>query len=94
MYYITHPLNNSEDARALSHLFAFDENLLLLLQLLNHIERQLENAGYNVRWSKREPLGQRNISHSLAPVDLDPDEIFRVGSILDIVSYITTLVSC
>lgn len=67
---------------------ALDQQLLLLHQALGDIQRDLERVGHDVGGREGQPLRQRDVFHAVALVDLDPDEVFRLGGILDVVAYL------
>lgn len=64
-----------------------DQNLLLLLDRLGHIQRNLEDTGDNVGGSQSQPLRERNVLDSVTVVDLDPHQVFRGGCVLNVVAY-------
>ncbi len=48
--------------------------LLLRLELLHHSRRNLQRAGHDVGRGQGEPLGEADVDHPIALVDLDPDQ--------------------
>lgn len=67
--------------------------MLLLYQARRDIKRDLQRVGHDVGGREGQPLRQRDVLHAIALVDLDPDEVFRLGGILDVVAYLGTTFS-
>lgn len=63
-----------------------DEQLLLLDQALGDVERDLERVGHDVGGREGQPLRQRDVFYAFALVDLDPDEVFRLRGVFDVVA--------
>lgn len=64
-----------------------DQNLLLLLDRLGHVQWNLEDTGDNVCGSQSQPLRERNVLDSVTLVDLDPHQVFRGRGVLNVVTY-------
>lgn len=64
-----------------------NDELLLLLQVLHHGERDVQGSGYDLRGSEREPLGQTDVRDAVGLVDLDPHELLSVRGVLDVVAW-------
>ena len=62
------------------------KNLLLFLQLLHHREGDIQRVGDQVRRGEGKPLGQADVGHAVALVELDPDQLFGVGCVFDVVT--------
>lgn len=58
--------------------FAFDENLLLLLQVRGNIDRNLQYTRDNISRCQCKPLCQRDIRDTVTLVDLNPDQVLGV----------------
>lgn len=69
-----------------------NQDLLLLLDLLGKLQRDLESLGHDIRRRECEPLRQADVGDTLRLVDLDPDEILVLGGVLNVVSI--TPISC
>ena len=67
-------------------LIALDEDLLLLLELLDKSNVDLERLRDNVGGRERQPLCQRDVLDLVGLVNLDPDQVFSVGRVLDVMS--------
>jgi hypothetical protein len=67
-------------------LSVFDQILLLLHEVLSDLERDLERVRDDVGRREREPLRQRDVLHAVALVYLNPDELFGIGCVLDIMA--------
>lgn len=63
-----------------------DKDLLVLLELFNKLNRDLKCLCDNIWRCKSKPLCQGNISNVVRLVDLNPDQIFSLGCVLDIMS--------
>jgi hypothetical protein len=63
----------------------FNQDLLLLLQFVNELNRYLEYLRHNVRRRKSQPLGQRNVSHTVRLVDFNPDKVL-IANVLNVVA--------
>lgn len=63
-----------------------DQDLLLLLDLLGEFKRNLQNLGNNLGRRERKPLRQRDVGDAVRFVDFNPDEVFGLGSVLDVVA--------
>lgn len=65
-----------------------DENLLLLLERLDELDGHLQRLGGHLRGSQGQPLSEGDVGDAVRLVDLDPDEILRLGGVLDVVARI------
>jgi hypothetical protein len=65
---------------------ALDKNLLFLLDLLNDTDVDLENVGNSISGSQSKPLSKRNISDTVTLVELDPNQLLGLRSVLDVVA--------
>lgn len=63
-----------------------NQHLLLPLDLLDKLNRNVESLGDNVGGSEGEPLAKGDVRHAVRFVDLDPDEVFSVRGVLDVVA--------
>lgn len=63
-----------------------NENLLLLLNVLDESNIHLERLCRNLRRCQRKPLRQRNVRDTVRLVDFDPDEVFVLGGIFNVVT--------
>lgn len=68
-----------------------DENLLVLLELVDKLNGDVEGLGDEVGRGESEPLAQRDVSHAVGLVDLDPDEVLGLGGVLNVVATWTLL---
>lgn len=62
------------------------KKLLLLLQLIHHLPRDLEGARHDIRWGESQPLRQRDVSHALGLVQLDPHQVLGGRGVKDVVA--------
>lgn len=62
------------------------QNLLLLLELLSNFEGNLESLGNEISRGKGKPLGQRDVGDAVRLVNLDPDKILSLRSVLNVVA--------
>lgn len=58
--------------------------MLLLLQLLHHRNGNLERLRNDIGRSQCQPLREGNIRHSVRLIDLNPDQVFRLGRVFDV----------
>lgn len=65
---------------------SLDEKLLLLLDVLDCLDIDLEGVGDGVRRGQSQPLGKRDVRHTVALVNFDPDKFLRLGSVLNVVT--------
>lgn len=63
-----------------------EKHLLLLLELVDKADGNLQGLGYDVGRGQRQPLGQRDVGDTVRLVDLNPDEVFGLGRVLDVVT--------
>lgn len=63
-----------------------DEELLLLLERLDELDGHLERLRSHLGGCQGEPLRQGNIGDAVRFIDLDPDQVFRLGRVLDVVA--------
>lgn len=71
-----------------------NDQLLLLLQALGNIKRNLQSAGDNARRRQSQPLRQRYIHYAVALVDLDPRESLVRRSVLNVMARVIWKDSC
>ena len=64
------------------------QNLLLRLQLIDNLNRDFKDSRNDVVRGKSKPLGERNIFNCIAFEVLNPDKLFIIRSILDVVTLI------
>lgn len=64
-----------------------NKNLLLFLQALDDIYRDLENVRHDIRRCERKPLRQRYICDALSLVDFDKGQVLCFGGIFNIMAY-------
>jgi hypothetical protein len=69
-----------------SHHGSLQQNLLPLLQLLHKSDRDLERLRDNIGGCQGQPLRQGDVHDPIGLVNLDPDQIIRLGRILDVMS--------
>ena len=67
-------------------LLRLNKILLLLLQCLRKAQRHLQRPGHNIRRRQRKPLTQANISHPITLINLNPRQIVRLRSILNVMA--------
>jgi hypothetical protein len=65
------------------------KHLLLLLQSLHNIHRNLQHTRHDFRRRQRQPLRQRDIRHTLRLVDLNEGQVLRGGGVFDVVACAT-----
>lgn len=66
--------------------FRGEENLLFFLQVFHHREGYVECFRHDIRWGEGEPLRQADISHVIALVEFDPDQLFGFGRVFNIMA--------
>lgn len=62
------------------------ENLLLLLQFLDELDWDFECRSDEISWCKSEPLSQWDIGNAVRLVDFNPDKLFSIGSVFNVMS--------
>lgn len=67
-------------------LLSVNDNLLLLLQALHHIDINLQNIRDNIGRGERQPLRQGDISNTIGLVNLDEGEVFGGGCVLNVMA--------
>lgn len=68
-----------------------NQHLLLLLHALHNMHGQLKHVRHYARRRQREPLCQSDVRDTIALVQLDPDQVLRVGGVLDVMSCLVLL---
>ena len=68
-----------------------DQDLLLFLELVDKLNGDLENLGYNLGWCESKPLRQWDVRDAVRFVDLDPDEVL-VTCVLNVMAELNMLV--
>lgn len=68
-------LKDDESKNLSATLAPLDQDLLLFCQILHNLNRNLQNSSDDICWRKCQPLGERNIRHSVALVQLDPSQV-------------------
>jgi hypothetical protein len=63
-----------------------NNDLLLFLQALDYVDRNLKHICDNVRRRKSQPLRQRDIGNTLRLIDLDEGQILRLRRVLNVVA--------
>ena len=63
-----------------------DQKLLLLLQPFHNGQRHFQRASYNIFWCEREPLGKAYVGHAIALIELNPNQLLGLRSILDVMA--------
>jgi|TARA_R110002003_G_scaffold235_18_gene17082 hypothetical protein len=63
-----------------------NNDLLLLLEALDNVNRNLENVCYDISRRESKPLSQRDISDALRFVDLNEGQILGLGGVLNVVA--------
>lgn len=62
------------------------QHLLLILDSLCELDIDLESTCDDICGGQGQPLAQRDILHFIGLVDLDPDQVFGFGRVLDVVA--------
>lgn len=72
-----------------------DNDLLLLFQPLNNINRNLKDISHDIRRRESQPLGERHIGYTISLVDFNEGQVLSLRSVLDVVActYVSLLVN-
>lgn len=68
-------------------LIPLDQILLFFLQVLDHLDWDVERGGDEVGRGQGEPLGQADVGEMIALVDFDPDQLLRVRRVFNVVAW-------
>lgn len=68
-------------------LFAWKQDLLLLLDLVNNLNVNLQHIRDSIGWGQSEPLSQRDIGDTVALVQLNPDKLLCLGGVLNVMAW-------
>lgn len=72
-----------------SCLVTLDQDLLLLFQLVDELNRHLQDTGNHVGRRQCQPLREGNVGQAITFVDLHPLKSLRLRCVLNVVTCIT-----